>query len=70
VEENIDKLYAMIGERLKHNYAGNTAWVLTSSKENLNNIGLKPGKKITLFNGAIECTFVKYQLFSGKWTQQ
>lgn len=70
VEENMDLLYAMIGERLKHHFAGNTAWILTSSKEYLKNVGLKPGNKLTLYNGALECTYVKYQLFSGKWTQQ
>jgi putative N6-adenine-specific DNA methylase len=67
--ENIDELYAMIGERLKHHFTGNTAWILTSSKEYLKNVGLKPGNKLTLYNGALECTYVKYQLFSGKWKQ-
>jgi putative N6-adenine-specific DNA methylase len=67
--ENIDVLYAMIGERLKHHFTGNTAWILTSSKEYLKNVGLKPGNKLTLYNGALECTYVKYQLFSGKWKQ-
>ncbi len=70
VEENIDLLYAMIGERLKHHFAGNTAWILTSSKEYLKNVGLKPGKKLTLYNGSLECTFAKYELFSGKLNQQ
>ncbi|WP_372950418.1 class I SAM-dependent RNA methyltransferase [Mariniphaga sp.] len=70
VEENIDLLYAMIGERLKHHFAGNTAWILTSSKEYLKNVGLKPGKKLTLYNGSLECTYAKYELFSGKLNQQ
>lgn len=70
VEENMDLLYAMIGERLKHHFAGNTAWILTSSKEYLKNVGLKPGKKLTLYNGSLECTFAKYELFSGKLNQQ
>jgi putative N6-adenine-specific DNA methylase len=51
VEENMDLLYAMIGERLKHHFAGNTAWILTSSKEYLKNVGLKPGNKITCTMG-------------------
>jgi putative N6-adenine-specific DNA methylase len=67
-QENMDVLYGMIGERLKHQFAGNTAWLLTSNKEHLKNIGLKAAKKLQLFNGALDCTFVSYPLFSGKRT--
>lgn len=63
---NINELYAMIGERLKHQFAGNTAWILTSSKEYLKNVGLKPTQKLTLFNGPLECTFTSYLLFIGR----
>lgn len=64
--QNIDELYSLLGERMKHQFAGNTAWVLTSSKEYLKNIGLKPAQKNTLFNGSLECSYVKYPLFKGK----
>lgn len=65
-EENILELYAMIGERLKHQYPGNKAWILSSSIEGMKLIGLKPTKKIDLFNGALKCKFNAYQLFTGK----
>ncbi|MCD6355571.1 MAG: RNA methyltransferase [Prolixibacteraceae bacterium] len=65
-QENLNELYSMIGERLKHRYVGNNAWILSSSKENLNFIGLRPSEKLNLFNGALKCNFNKYQLFSGK----
>jgi putative N6-adenine-specific DNA methylase len=65
-QQNIDELYSLLGERMKHQFAGNTAWVLTSSKEYLKNIGLKPAQKNTLFNGSLECSYVKYPLFKGK----
>jgi len=61
----IDKLYSMIGTTLKHNFAGNTALIITSEKEALNHIGLKPKEKYLLYNGALECTFVKYEMYSG-----
>lgn len=70
IQNNMEALYTMIGERLKHHFAGNTAWILTSSKEYTNKIGLKPEKKLTLFNGALECTYSKYQLFRGKWAKE
>lgn len=59
-------VYEMIGERLKHQYPGNIAWILSSSKELFNKIALKHSEKMQLFNGAIKCDFRKYELFAGK----
>lgn len=60
-------LYQMIGERLKHAFIGNDAWILSYRDECFDQIGLKPSIKIPLFNGALECQFRKYQLFDGKY---
>ncbi|MEN8116892.1 MAG: class I SAM-dependent RNA methyltransferase [Bacteroidota bacterium] len=68
-EENLNSLYEMIGERLKHQYPGNSAWVLTSSMESLKFVGLKPTVKMDLYNGALKCKYNKYELFSGKRNQ-
>lgn len=59
-------LYRMIGERLKHEFADNDAWILSYHKECFDEIGLKPSTKITLFNGSLECEFHKYVIFGGK----
>ena len=58
--------YKMIGERLKHQFTGNEAWVLPYREECFTQIGLKPSIKIPLFNGSLECEFRKYQMFDGK----
>ena len=58
--------YKMIGERLKHQFTGNDAWILSYREECFDQIGLKPSIKIPLFNGSLECEFRKYQLFDGK----
>ena len=58
--------YKMIGERLKHQFTGNEAWVLSYREECFTQIGLKPSIKIPLFNGSLECEFRKYQMFDGK----
>jgi putative N6-adenine-specific DNA methylase len=58
--------YKMIGERLKHQFTGNEAWILSYREECFAQIGLKPSIKIPLFNGSLECEFRKYQLFDGK----
>lgn len=63
--EEIDTLYSMIGTTLKHNFSGNTAWLITSNKESLKNVGLKPKEKHTLFNGALECILLKYEMYQG-----
>jgi putative N6-adenine-specific DNA methylase len=58
--------YRMIGERLKHQFKGNDAWVLSYREECFEQIGLKPSIKIPLYNGSLECEFRKYQMFDGK----
>ena len=63
--DETDRLYDMIGSILKHNFAGNKAWIITSGKEFLKNIGLKPRVKHTLYNGAIECILAGYELYEG-----
>ena len=60
-------LYKMIGERLKHQFEDNEAWVLSYREECFDQIGLKPSIKIPLYNGSLECEFRKYQIFSGKY---
>ena len=56
----------MIGERLKHQFVGNDAWVLSYREECFEQIGLKPSIKIPVFNGSLECEFRKYALFGGR----
>jgi putative N6-adenine-specific DNA methylase len=58
--------YRMIGERLKHQFRGNDAWILSYREECFEQIGLKPSIKIPLFNGSLECEFRRYQMFDGK----
>lgn len=63
--EDINRLYAMMGERLKHNFSGYDAWFISSNKEALKHVGLRPSVKKTLYNGALECKFQKYELYRG-----
>ena len=65
--EDLLGLYSMIGERLKHAFTGNDAWILSYRDECFDQIGLKPSVKVPLFNGALECQFRQYQLFDGKY---
>lgn len=65
--DNLLELYATIGERLKHEFKGCEAWVLSFREECFIKIGLKPSVRIPLYNGALECEFRKYELFEGKY---
>ncbi|MGP1476933.1 MAG: THUMP domain-containing protein [Phocaeicola sp.] len=60
-------LYQMIGERLKHQFVGNDAWIISYKEECFDAIGLKPSDRISLYNGALACEFRKYQIFDGKY---
>ena len=60
-------LYKIIGNKLKHEFTGNDAWILSYREECFDQIGLKPSEKIELFNGALECQFRKYELFDGRY---
>jgi putative N6-adenine-specific DNA methylase len=56
--------YSMIGERLKHHYTDATVWMI-STPQCLKSIGLRPSRKIPILNGSLECSFRKYELYSG-----
>lgn len=69
-EQDLFGLYSMIGEHLKHQFPGNEAWIISSALDAFRFVGLKPDKKIELFNGALRCHFNQYQLFEGKHTRK
>ncbi len=68
--DDILGLYAAIGERLKHAFIGNEAWVLSYHDECFAKIGMRPSTRYALFNGALECEFRKYQIFDGKLSER
>ena len=65
LEINMEELYGNIGNTLKRNYANSTAWFITSNMEALKYVGLRPSRKIKLFNAKLESTFLKYEVYDG-----
>lgn len=63
--QSIEDLYTEIGNVFKRKLSGYEAWVISGSVEGLKSIGLKPSRKIELFNGSIPCSFRCYNLFQG-----
>jgi putative N6-adenine-specific DNA methylase len=61
----INAFYAMIGDQLKDAYTNYDVWMISSNKEALKCVGLRPSSKNTLFNGALECKFQCYKMYVG-----
>ena len=64
--KEMEDLYSAIGSALKHQFAGATAWIISSNAAAMKCIGLKPSKKYHLLNGELDCQFNRYDLFQGK----
>ena len=64
--KDMEELYGKIGTALKHQFAGATAWIISSNTAAMKCIGLKPSKKMRLLNGELDCQFNQYELFQGK----
>ena len=63
---DVKKFYQSIGDHLKQNFKGNTAWIITNNKQAMKSIGLKTSAKIPVFNGPLECRYMKFELFDGR----
>lgn len=61
----METFYKTIGDTLKKNYPGTDAWFITSNLEALKHVGLKPSRKIKVFNSHLESRLVKYVMYEG-----
>jgi len=62
---DMERFYREIGDTLKQNYSNTNAWFITANLEALKFVGLKPSRKIKLFNGKLEARLVKYEKYEG-----
>jgi len=63
--KRLEGLYRRLGDAFKKRAPGATAWVLAGDRQLANKIGLKPSRRIPIFNGPIECRLLKYELYEG-----
>ena len=61
----MERFYREMGDTMKQNYPGTNAWFITANLEALKFVGLKPSRKIKLFNGSLEARLVKYEMYEG-----
>ncbi|MDB5283390.1 MAG: hypothetical protein JWO06_2465, partial [Bacteroidota bacterium] len=64
-QDNIPELYEKIGDTFKKRFTGYDCWIITSNMEALKHVGLKSSIRIPVYNGQLECRFVKYEMYSG-----
>ena len=62
---NVEEFYGNIGTTLKHGYPNTNAWLITSNLEALKSVGLRPSRKIKVFNAKLEARLVKYEMYEG-----
>lgn len=63
--EDLDAMYASIGDRLKSHWAGFSAWIISSDFDALKRVGLKHSSRETMYNGPLECRWVGFELYEG-----
>ena len=64
-EDNLKDVYRDLGYTLKNRFQGWDAWILSGNKELLQEMKLKATQKHFLYNGNIECRFLKYEMYTG-----
>lgn len=62
-EDNLRDVYRDLSFTLKHRFKGWDAWILSGNKELMADLKLKATRKHFVFNGNIECRFLKYSMF-------
>jgi putative N6-adenine-specific DNA methylase len=62
---DIEAFYSKIGDTLKQSYPGTNAWLITSNLQSLKYVGLRPSRKIKVFNGSLESRLVNYEIYEG-----
>jgi putative N6-adenine-specific DNA methylase len=66
IEIDVPVFYKEIGNTLKQGYPNTDAWLITSDfEQGLKSVGLRTSKKIKVYNGKLECKFVKYEMYEG-----
>lgn len=63
--DNVEEMYESLGNWMKTEMQGFTCWVISASEEGFKSIGLRPERRIKLFNGDLECSFRKFTIYEG-----
>ena len=64
-QDEIAQLYPKLGDALKARFAGWRACIFTADMRLPKLIGLKPSRRIPLYNGALECRLYVFEIVAG-----
>ena len=59
------EFYRAIGDTLKQGYPGTEAWFITTDLQAMKHVGLRPSRKIKVYNGKLEGRLLKYEMYEG-----
>ena len=62
---DINTLYRKFGDVLKRSYPETEAWIISSNFEAIKSFGLRPSRKIKLFNGKLETRLYNFPIYEG-----
>lgn len=62
---DIETFYSEIGDTLKSNWPGYTAWLISANATAVKRVGLRTSRKIPLMNGPVEVRYCRYDLYRG-----
>lgn len=60
-----DEFYKKIGDTFKTGYPNTLAWLISSDLQAVKKIGLRPSRKVKLYNGKLETRFLQYEMYEG-----
>lgn len=59
------EFYKKIGDTFKQHYPNTLAWMISADLSAVKRVGLRPSKKIKLYNGKLETRFLQYEMYEG-----
>jgi putative N6-adenine-specific DNA methylase len=65
LEGDMNALYQGIGDAFKQSFPNTHAWMISSNMEAIKCVGLRPSRKIRLFNGKLESRLLYYPIYEG-----
>lgn len=65
LDTDVVELYSGIGDWFKKSLQGYNCWIISSSEEGFKSVGLRPDRRIKLYNGDLECSFRKFSIYDG-----
>lgn len=65
LEGDMNALYQGIGDGFKQSFPNTHAWLISSNMEAIKCIGLRPSRKIKVFNGKLESRLLYFPIYEG-----